>query len=66
MTMLVKIEDEVKNLPKQEFDKFRNWFLNYEFQQWDRQIEDDSQLGKLDHPASLAINDFKNKQYKTL
>ena len=66
MTMLMKIEDEVKNLPKQEFEKFKDWFLNYEYQKWDEQIEDDANAGKLDELASIAIADFKGKNFKTL
>ena len=64
MTMLIKIEEEVKNLPEQEFNKFREWFQDYESKKWDAEIEDDIKQGRLDSLAEEAINDFKNGKYR--
>ncbi len=66
MSMLVKLEDEVKNLSGKELAEFRDWFLDYEAKRWDKQIEKDSKSGKLDSLAELAIGDFKDKKYKTI
>ncbi len=57
MTMLMKLEDEVKNLQEKDFAKFRDWFLSYESEEYDNQIKNDSKLGKLDNIVQLAIND---------
>jgi hypothetical protein len=43
-----KIADEVKSLPRAELDEFLAWLADYELQQsdeWDKQIERDSQPG---------------------
>ncbi len=66
MSMLVKLEDEVKNLSGKELAEFRDWFLDYEAKRWDKQIEKDSKSGKLDSLAEVAIGDFKDKKYKTI
>ncbi len=66
MSMLVKLEDEVKNLSGKELAEFRDWFLDYEAKIWDKQIEKDSKSGKLDSLAEVAIGDFKDKKYKTI
>lgn len=66
MTMLMQIKDEVKNLPKNEFDKFRTWFLDYESSKWEKQIKQDSKDRKLDFLAKQAMKDFENKNYKSI
>jgi hypothetical protein len=64
--MLVKIEEEIKNLPDQEFSKLREWFQNYESQKWDTQVQQDIKSGKLDELAQAAISDFKKGDFKPL
>ncbi len=66
MSMLVKLEGEVKNLSGKDLAEFRDWFLDYEAKQWDKQIEADSKSGKLDSLAQSAIGDFKDKKYKAI
>ena len=38
---------------------FREWFLTYDAEEWDQQIEADVQSGKLDALADAAIADHK-------
>ena len=66
MTMLVKIEEDIKNLPDNEFSQLRQWFQDFESKRWDKQIENDINSGKLDDLAKNAINDFKNGKFKTI
>ena len=66
MTMLVKIEEDIKNLPDDEFSQLRQWFQDFESKRWDKQIENDINSGKLDDLAKNAINDFKNGKFKTI
>ena len=66
MTMLIQIEEEIKGLPQNEFSKLREWFLKYDSEVWDKQILTDSQSGKLDDLAQQAIENYKNKTYKSL
>ncbi len=65
MTM-IKIEEEIKNLPVQELSKFREWFNQYDAKKWDEQIESNFTSGKLDDLASQAIKDFQENNFKTL
>jgi len=65
MTML-KIEEEIKNLPVQELSKFREWFKQYDAKKWDEQIENNFTSGKLDDLADQALKDFQENNFKTL
>ncbi|HLX59867.1 MAG TPA: hypothetical protein VKX17_01175 [Planctomycetota bacterium] len=42
MSQIEQLEIAVKALPKSDFDEFKRWMLEYDEQQWDRQIEKDS------------------------
>lgn len=66
MIALQELENEVKNLPKQDFSQFRNWFLDYENNKWDKEIEEDIYSGKLDDIMNNAKKDFQNGKYETL
>lgn len=57
MTELEQIEDRVRQLSPAEFEKFRHWFREFEWQAWDRQIEQDSKAGKLKALAEKALAD---------
>ncbi len=45
---LTELETAVEQLPEPDYDKFRRWFLERDWQAWDREIETDSASGKLD------------------
>lgn len=48
MTTVETIEQQVKKLSPEELPEFRDWFLAYEWESWDRQLESDVKAGKLD------------------
>ena len=48
MTQLEHIQIEITSLPKQDFVKLRDWIETMEWEEWDRQIKEDSASGKLD------------------
>ena len=48
MTRLEEVEMAVESLPEDEYGRFREWFLERDWEKWDRQIEADSASGKLD------------------
>jgi hypothetical protein len=48
MTKLEELERAVASLTAEEYREFRCWFLERDWEQWDRQIEEDSRAGKLD------------------
>ena len=39
--------------------RFRAWFEEFDAKVWDKQFEEDVKLGKLDHLANQAIDDFR-------
>ena len=42
------IESRIKELPPKELTAFREWFIKFDAEAWDREIEADSQEGRLD------------------
>jgi hypothetical protein len=55
MTTLEEIEKAVASLPTEEYRQFREWFLERDWADWDRQIEADSKSGKLDFLVKEAM-----------
>ncbi|MFM9843913.1 MAG: hypothetical protein ACKVOI_13175 [Dongiaceae bacterium] len=51
MTKIEKIELEIRELNSEELAVLREWFLKYDADAWDRQIERDAAAGKLDRLA---------------
>ena len=47
MSKVENIEQEVEALTPAELAAFRRWFLEFDAQVWDRQIEEDVRKGKL-------------------
>ncbi|MDP9191621.1 MAG: hypothetical protein M3P06_07945 [Acidobacteriota bacterium] len=48
MTRVQAIEEEIKHLSPSELAELRDWLLEHDWAEWDRQIERDSATGKLD------------------
>jgi hypothetical protein len=48
MTQIEELERAVTTLSSAEYRRFRKWFLQRDWEAWDRQIEEDSDSGKLD------------------
>lgn len=59
MSELEELEQRIRNLPADELAKFRAWFIEFDHLRWDRQIEADSDAGKLDQLAAEALADYK-------
>ena len=66
MISLQTIEEEIQNLPEQDFILLREWFQNFDSKKWDDQIETDAKSGKLDDLVNSAMLDFKNGKYKAI
>ncbi len=60
MTRIEEIENAVASLPVDEYRQFRDWFLERDWVQWDKQIQADSQSGKLDFLVKEAMEE-KNR-----
>lgn len=54
-----EIETAIKNLSATDLEAFRNWFAEYDAEQWDGQMERDAAAGRLDTLADDAVKDFR-------
>ncbi len=61
-----QIENEILKLSEQDFSKLRNWLLDLDYQQWDKQLEQDIINGKLDDLASEALAKFEAGDYEEM
>ena len=48
MPNIAKIQEDILALSKTDYQQLRQWFNELEWSEWDRQIEEDSNAGKLD------------------
>ena len=48
MTKVEQLEEEIEKLSQAEFAELRAWLIERDWENWDRQIEEDSASGKLD------------------
>ncbi len=55
MSRIEKLEREVKSLSDEELAQFRDWFLEFDWAPWDRQVERDAAAGTLDPLAEEAL-----------
>jgi len=66
MTRVQKLEHQVQKLSREELAAFREWFRNYDSDEWDRQIEEDVRAGKLERFAEEAIAVHEARRTKEL
>ncbi len=66
MAQLVEIKKGIEALPKQEYINLRQWFAEKDWEIWDKQIEEDSNSGKLDFLAKEALKEKNNGSLKVL
>jgi hypothetical protein len=66
MSRLEDIEQQVRALPREEFTRFRDWFLKFAADDWDRQIAADLESGRLDELLTEAENDLKAGRFREL
>ncbi len=59
MSELEEIEKRIRRLSPEELAEFRAWFVEFDHLVWDKQIEADSESGKLDRIVAEALADFE-------
>jgi len=57
MTKVQEIQTAIESLPREEYVRLRQWFLERDWDQWDKQIEADSEEGKLDFLIKEALDE---------
>lgn len=48
MSKVEELKNEIERLPKDEFAELARWLSQKDWERWDREIEADSEAGKLD------------------
>lgn len=66
MSTIREIEQAVTQLSAQDLARFRQWFDEYDAQEWDEQFERDAKSGKLGDMAEKAIADFRAGKFKEI
>jgi len=64
-----KVEDIlclIESLSKEEYAQLRQWFSERDWEKWDRQIEVDSESGKLDFLIKEALDEKAKGKLKEL
>jgi hypothetical protein len=64
MTKVEKLELAIDALPREEFSQLRQWFLDRDWEAWDREIEADAESGKLDFLRLEAAEAKKNNRLR--
>jgi hypothetical protein len=66
MNTIDEIENVVRMLPRDELAMFRDWFVKFDAEAWDAQLEADVSAKLLDDLASEALADVKAGRAKSL
>jgi hypothetical protein len=66
MTKVEALEHEVQKLTQEELAAFRDWFAEYDWEAWDRQLERDVAAGKLDKLAAEALAEFERGETREI
>jgi hypothetical protein len=59
MTRLETIEEQIQALSPEEVMQLREWLLEREAEEWDREIERDAASGKLDKLFEKSVADHR-------
>ncbi len=60
------LEKEIQDLSRDDLASFRNWFVKFDAADWDRQLENDIDAGKLDKLAAKALAAHKRGESRGL
>ena len=66
MTKLQLIQTEIETLTDNEFTYLKNWINELDAQQWENQIEEDSNSGKLDFLIEESLLEKSKDQLREL
>lgn len=66
MSKVEEIEAAIESLSAEEYVRLRKWFSEKDWEKWDRQIEADSEAGKLDFLIREALDEKAMGKLKEL
>jgi len=61
-----EIQAAIESLPYEEYIRLRQWFSERDWEKWDRQIEANSESGKLDFLIAEALTEKAKGSLKEL
>ena len=59
MSSIQEIEHAIRQLSPEDLSAFRTWFIEFDASLWDRQLESDIAVGRLDKLADEALLDLR-------
>mgnify|MGYP001617223212 CR=1 FL=1 len=66
MSKVNDLKTEIEKLPREEFTELVRWLSEKDWERWDREIEADSQAGKLDFLVREALGEKAKGSLKDL
>jgi hypothetical protein len=66
MSKVNKIKAAIEALPEEEYVQLRRWFSEKDWEKWDREIELDSESGRLDFLIKEALDEKEKRKLKEL
>jgi len=66
MSKVDKIKAEIESLPSEEFAEIFRWLSGNDWEKWDKEIETDSQAGRLDFLVREVLQEKVQGNLKTL
>jgi hypothetical protein len=66
MMRMEEIKNAVVSLPVDDYRQFRHWFLERDWEQWDKQIQADSDSGRLDFLVQEAVEEKNSGKLRDL
>jgi hypothetical protein len=66
MTNLQELEKTIDSLPEEDYRQFRRWFMEKDWERWDREIAEDSKADKLDFLIKEAFEAKETKKLRNL
>jgi len=66
MSKVEEILCSIESLSEEEYARLRQWFSDRDWEKWDRQIEVDSESGKLDFLIKEALDEKAKGKLKEL
>ena len=66
MANLEELQKTISDLPEEDYRQFRHWFLERDWERWDRQIIEDLGAGKLDFLIKEALDAKKEDKLRDL
>jgi len=66
MTRVEELEMAVDSLTREEYNRFRRWFLERDWEKWDQEIKEDAEAGRLDFLAREAAEARNSRKLRDL